>query len=173
MDDNKSDIITNERLEEALQQLESLGSANRVLMETLSHDLRTPLNTIIGFADMMEGETLGPINEPQYRDYVSDIRKAGVSMLDIINDLLDLRHFEGLKEREKDFRHLIELAPDLICLCHGEEITMINPAGADMLGAWPPETVIGRRFTDFLHPDFSDLLGKQIEDLIAEKMRCR
>ncbi|MDA0305124.1 MAG: EAL domain-containing protein [Proteobacteria bacterium] len=168
---NQSDIINNERLEEALEQLENLGNANRVLMETLSHDLRTPLNSIIGFADMMETETLGPIHEPQYRGYVSDIRKAGVNMLDIINNLLDLRRFEGLKKSEKDFRHLVELAPDMICLCHADIITMINPAGADMLGAWPPESIIGRPFSDFVHPDFGDILGEKVEDLIAEKLR--
>ncbi len=136
-DDKKPDQVPTERLEEALEQLESLSNANQALLKTLSHDLRTPLNSIIGFADMMEQEVLGPINEPQYRDYATDIHEAGRSMLTIINDLLDLGRFEGFRKKEKDFRHLIELAPDLICVCRDGKITMINPAGADMLGAWP------------------------------------
>ena len=170
-DDRKPDTPTTERLEEALEQLEVLDNANRTLMETLSHDLRTPLNTIIGFADMIEQETLGPVNEPKYRGYVTDILSAGRSMLDIIDDLLDRKRFEGFKESEKDFRQLIELAPDLICVCQGGEIKMINPAGADMLGAWPPETLIGRNFTDFVHADYHKILSGGIEHLVAEKTR--
>ncbi|NQU61457.1 MAG: EAL domain-containing protein [Rhodospirillales bacterium] len=159
------------RLEEALEQLESLGNANKALLETLSHDLRTPLNTIIGFADMMESETLGSINEPQYREYVSDINHAGRNMLTIINDMLDMGRFEDFKEQEKDFRHIINLAPDMVCICRDGVIVMINPAGADMLGAWPPDTLIGRMFSNFVHTDFKDIFGSWLDKLMAEKMR--
>ena len=163
--------VTVEQLEEALEQLESLSNANQTLLKTLSHDLRTPLNTIIGFADMMEQEVLGPINEPQYREYATDIHEAGRAMLNIVNDLLDLGRFENFQKKEKDFRHLIELAPDMICVCHGENITMINPAGADMLGAWPAETLIGRKIADFVHPDYREIFGDHVESLVAEKTR--
>ena len=78
-DEAKLEKAANDRLREALDQLEALGGANQALLKTLSHDLRTPLNTIIGFADMMEQETLGPINEPQYRGHVTDINRAGRS----------------------------------------------------------------------------------------------
>ena len=120
---------------------------------------------------MMEQEVLGPINEPQYREYASDIHEAGRSMLKIVNDLLDLGRSENFKKRAKDFRHLIELAPDLICVCRGGEITMINPAGADMLGVWPAETLIGRKFFEFVHPDFTGIFDGRIENLMAKKMR--
>lgn len=168
-EDQKRDTIETKRLEEALEQLESLGNANQALLKTLSHDLRTPLNTIIGFADMMEQEVLGPINEPQYRGYATDIHEAGRSMLNIVNSLLDLGRFEGFRKQEKDFRHIIDLAPDLICVCRNGNITMINPAGADMLGQWPGDALIGRSFTDFVHSDFHEIFGDQLESLIAKK----
>ena len=175
MEDNPNpdarENVTVEQLEEALEQLETLSNANQALLKTLSHDLRTPLNTIIGFADMMEQEVLGPINEPQYREYATDIHEAGRAMLNIVNDLLDLGRFENFKKREKDFRHLIELAPDMICVCRGDEITMINPAGADMLGVWPAETLVGRKFFNFVHPDFHGIFEGRIENLVAKKMR--
>ncbi|MDA1089818.1 MAG: EAL domain-containing protein [Proteobacteria bacterium] len=170
-DDEKQNQVTTERLEEALEQLESLGNANQSLLKTLSHDLRTPLNSIIGFADMMEQEVLGPINEPKYKEYASDIHEAGRSMLNIVNSLLDLGRFEGFKKSEKDFRHIIELAPDLICVCRNAKISMINPAGADMLGLWPADTLIGRRITDFVHADFHEIFGNRLESLIAKKIR--
>ena len=170
-DQTKLEKAANDRLREALEQLEALSGANQALLKTLSHDLRTPLNTIIGFADMMEQETLGPINEPQYRGYVSDIHRAGRSMLDIINDLLDFGRFESFKEKEKDFRHIIDLAPDLICICRSGAIKMINPAGADMLGVWKAETLVDRKISDFVHADYREIFGEQIENLMAEKMR--
>ncbi len=170
-DETKLEKAANDRLREPLDQLEALAGHNHALLKTLSHDQRTPLNTIIGFADMMEQETLGPINEPQYRGYVTDIHRAGRSMLDIINDLLDFGRFEGFKEKEKDFRHIIELAPDLICICRSGIIKMINPAGADMLGAWPAETLVGRNISDFVHANYREMFGEQIENLMAEKMR--
>ncbi|MBT3305445.1 MAG: EAL domain-containing protein [Alphaproteobacteria bacterium] len=170
-DTEPQEDVTVEQLEEALVQLESLSNANQALLKTLSHDLRTPLNTIIGFADMMEQEVLGPINEPQYRGYACNIHEAGRNMLQIVDELLDLGRFENFKNREKDFRHLIELAPDLICVCRGGEITMINPAGADMLGMWPPDSLIGRKFFDFVHPDFHSIFDGRIENLMAKKSR--
>ena len=140
-------------------------------MKTLSHDLRTPLSTIIGFADMMEQEVLGPINEPQCREYATDIHEAGRAMLNIVNDLLDLGRFKNFQKKEKDFRHLIELAPDMICVCRGEEISMINPAGADMLGVWPAETLIGRKIAAFVHPDYQEIFSDHFESLVAAKTR--
>ena len=75
--------------------------ANETLLETLSHDLRTPLNTIIGFADMMDQEILGPLTNPHYREYVEVISTEGRRMLDFINDLLNRKRFE--KRRPSPF----------------------------------------------------------------------
>jgi signal transduction histidine kinase len=158
-----------DQLEEAPEQLEPLSNANQALLKTLSHDLRTSLNTIIGFADMMEQKVLGPMNEPQYREYATDIHEAGRAMLTIVNDLLDIGRFENFQKKEKDFRHLIELAPGMICVCRDKVFTMINLAGADMLGMWPAETLIGQKITDFAHQDYKEILGDRVESLVAEK----
>jgi signal transduction histidine kinase len=99
------------------ERLEAANNAIEALLETLSHDLRTPLNTILGFAELMDRAILGPVGNPQYREYVADICREGRSMLDILNDVLDRRRFESMKRSEKDFRHMIELAPDLISIC--------------------------------------------------------
>ncbi|MDQ2104089.1 PAS domain-containing sensor histidine kinase [Azospirillum isscasi] len=60
----------------------------------LSHELRTPLNAVLGFAQIIHEEMMGP-NNPRYRDYAGQIAAAGVYMLDLINNLLDLARIEA------------------------------------------------------------------------------
>jgi len=166
-----SEVELKKLLARSQEQMEALDSANQSLLETLSHDLRTPLNTIIGFADMMDQEILGPMKNSEYRSYAEDICKSGRSMLEILNDLLDRQRFERVKKTEKDFRHIIELAPDLICVCRDGLIRMINPAGANMLGVWPVETLYGRPFTDFLDPEFHEMFKTGLKSLVNEQGR--
>jgi len=141
------------------------------LVRTLTHEVRTPLSTIIGFADMIENEMLGPLGTHQYRDYASDIHKAARSILDTLNDVSQPAHYAHYEEAENDFHHLIELAPDLICICREGLIELINPAGASMLGLWPIDTLKDRAFIDFVHPDFKNLIRADLKDLAAEKLR--
>jgi diguanylate cyclase (GGDEF)-like protein/PAS domain S-box-containing protein len=153
------------------ERLEAANNAVEALTEALSHDLRTPLNTILGFAELMDRAILGPVGNPQYREYVADICREGRSMLDILNDMLDRRRFESVKSSEKDFRYMIEFAPDLISICRDGIIQLINPAGANMLGIWPAETVIGRKFKDFVHEDFHALVDGGLETLTDRTTR--
>jgi diguanylate cyclase (GGDEF)-like protein/PAS domain S-box-containing protein len=141
------------------------------LVRTLTHEVRTPLSTIIGFADMIEHEMLGPLGNRKYRDYAEDIHKAARVILDTLNDVSQPAHFARYKESENDFRHLIELAPDLICICRDGKIELINPAGAGMLGIWPLEMLKERMFFDFIHPDYQPLVRPDLQDLAAEKLR--
>ena len=145
--------------------------ANQTLLETLSHDLRTPLNTIIGFADMMEQEILGPITNPHYREYVEVISTEGQRMLDLINDLLNRKRFENMKRTELGFRQVIELAPDLICVCRDDIIELINPAGADMLGVWPASDLKGRSLMEFIRDDAREQFAGGFEDLSGDRLR--
>ncbi len=54
---------------------------------SLGHDLKSPLNGIIGFADIMDAELRGPIPEA-YRDYPTLIRESGETLLRLVEDLL-------------------------------------------------------------------------------------
>jgi hypothetical protein len=75
-----------------------LGSANPQLlrqsaawldlMAQINHDLRTPLNAVIGFSDVMSSELLGPVGHPRYREYASDIRESGRRLLKAAEDTL-------------------------------------------------------------------------------------
>jgi len=72
--------------------------ANRTKSEFLagmSHELRTPLNAIIGFSEIIDKESLGPVGNPQYREYASHIHASGQHLLELINDVLDISKIEA------------------------------------------------------------------------------
>jgi signal transduction histidine kinase len=56
--------------------------------------VRTPLNAIIGFAEVMIGERFGALGNERYVEYMKDIRASGERVLSIVNDLLDLSRIE-------------------------------------------------------------------------------
>jgi len=105
-------VIIRQRAEEDLQRAKaSAESANRAKSEfltTMSHEMRTPMNAILGMADLLAD---GPLLEEQ-REYVGIFQKAGDHLLDLINDILDLskvesRHVE-LESIGFDLRALLE-----------------------------------------------------------------
>lgn len=51
------------------------------LVAKMSHDIRTPLNAVIGFADLMQRELHGSLGSERYREYASHIRDCGVDLL--------------------------------------------------------------------------------------------
>ncbi|HYH18831.1 MAG TPA: PAS-domain containing protein [Azospirillum sp.] len=61
----------------------------------LSHELRTPLNAVMGFAQIIAGEIMGPLGNERYRSYAQEIGAAGVYMLDLVSNLLDLARVEA------------------------------------------------------------------------------
>jgi len=61
----------------------------------MSHELRTPLNAIIGFADVIQGEVLGPLGTPEYKEYIGDIKRSGKHLLELITDILEWSKLEA------------------------------------------------------------------------------
>jgi PAS domain S-box-containing protein len=59
-----------------------------------------------------------------------------------------------LPELERRYHQLMELYPDLACICVAGRIASVNTAGARLLGAQDPRQLIGRPISDFFHPDF-------------------
>src|SRR4029077_7739678 len=68
--------------------------ARAAVLARISHEVRTPLNAIIGFAEVMIGERFGTLGNERYAEYMKDIRASGERVLSIINDLLDLSRIE-------------------------------------------------------------------------------
>lgn len=140
----------------------------KALLSDISHSLRTPLNTIIGFAQMMEEELLGPIGSPQYREYAAMIGKSGRGILEHFDEQVSRERLTGLRNAE-DYEVIIELAPDMICICRGGIIHKMNAAGVAMLGMWDSDTVLGRPIADFVHEDYKDLMNNDMAVIIEER----
>jgi two-component system cell cycle sensor histidine kinase PleC len=67
--------------------------------------LRTHLNAIIGFSEIMESGMFGPLGAEKYHEYCSDIRGSGQYLLEVINDILDMSKIEAGRIR-LDFEDL-------------------------------------------------------------------
>ena len=63
----------------------------------VSHEVRTPLNSIIGFTELMLQERFGAIANQRYKGYVEDIHQSGLYALSLLNDLLDISKLEAGK----------------------------------------------------------------------------
>tara|TARA_R110001592_G_scaffold70815_2_gene216696 strand:- start:2965 stop:5244 length:2280 start_codon:yes stop_codon:yes gene_type:complete len=97
-----------ERLE-ALEQAEDANRAKSAFLANVSHDLRTPLNAVLGFAEIIKQQLLGPVGHPKYIEYAKDIRDSGAYLLDLVNDLLDISTIEAGQRAIR--RESIRLAP--------------------------------------------------------------
>ena len=88
------DLSQTRKSESELQQARRLtdraANAKADLLARISHEVRTPLNAIIGFAEVMIGERFGALGNERYVEYMKDIRASGERVIAIINDLLDL-----------------------------------------------------------------------------------
>lgn len=72
----------------ARQAAEELAEATTKMLSQISHEFRTPLNAIIGFADMIGSEILGPVGQSRYKEFAGDISSSGQHLLGLINQLL-------------------------------------------------------------------------------------
>ena len=82
-------------LRAALRQAELANRAKAAFLAAMSHELKTPLNAVLGFSEIIRDEMLGPVGQPAYRDYAADIHASGKRLLAIINDVLDVSRLEG------------------------------------------------------------------------------
>ena len=83
------------RYHEEKLKAEAASRSKTNFLAHLSHDIRTPLNHIIGFADLMKHQTYGPLGDARYADYVQSIKASGEHLLASFATILDLAELEG------------------------------------------------------------------------------
>ena len=86
---------TNSELESAKALAEKANLAKSDFLSSMSHELRSPLNAILGFAQLMQSDTPGPT--PTQKESVDQILQAGWYLLKLINEILDLATIEAGK----------------------------------------------------------------------------
>jgi signal transduction histidine kinase len=93
-----ADVTDRFRIEAALRDrnvaLEASDKLKSEFVKRVSYEFRTPLNSILGFAEMMKAGTPGALN-PRQGEYMDAIVKASSTLRDLINDILDLSQIES------------------------------------------------------------------------------
>lgn len=84
-------------LEHARDEATLANRAKSEFLAHMSHELRSPLNAILGFAEVMQNRLYGPVRPERYVEYVDDIHASGTHLLAVINDILDLSKAESGK----------------------------------------------------------------------------
>jgi cell cycle sensor histidine kinase DivJ len=83
---------------ELIAELENKLKSRTAFFASLGHDLKTPLNAILGYAEIMQAELMGPMPKP-YADYPSIIHESGTDLLLLVDDILDLARAEAGQPR--------------------------------------------------------------------------
>jgi signal transduction histidine kinase/DNA-binding response OmpR family regulator len=84
---------TNKMLQAAKEAAESASRAKSEFLANISHDIRTPMNAVIGFSELLTPL----ITDPKQKNYLASISSSGKNLLSLINGILDLSKIEAGK----------------------------------------------------------------------------
>ena len=135
---------SHQELEVALLRAESANSAKTTFLNNMSHDIRTPMNAIIGFTSLAASHI---DNKGKVKEYLSKIATSSEHLLSLINDILDMSRIESGKVKiSENPLHLPDLLHDIR--------TIVQP------------NIVSKQL-DFL----IDTVDVRDEDIIADKLR--
>ena len=93
----------NDKLEIALKKAEDASLAKTRFLNNMSHDIRTPMNAILGYAQIMEDE-LNRKEMPEVSEHLEKLQQSGNFLLSIINNVLDMARIEsGRMELDENY----------------------------------------------------------------------
>ncbi len=104
-------------LREKAQALEAAEQLKLDFLANVSYQLRTPLNSIMGFNDILNNEYFGPLNDKQ-KEYTADIQESSEKLLELINNILDLASLEAgfmtLERHDVDVKDMMDHVFDMV-----------------------------------------------------------
>jgi len=108
-------------------------------LSSMSHDIRTPMNAVLGMADMLWESDLSA----EQRRYVDIMRRNGVTLLNLINEILDLAKIESgqlsFEEVDFDIRELIDTVAETMSVrAHEKHLELASHVAADV-----PHNLVG------------------------------
>ena len=118
MSDRTADKKINQALSEAVRAAETANRAKSTFLSNMSHDIRTPMNAIIGFTTLAVSSM---DDKERVQDYLSKILASGNHLLSLINDILDMSRIESGKiHLEETETNLSDVLHDLKTIVSGQ-----------------------------------------------------
>ena len=118
MSDRTADRKMNQALSDAVSAAETANRAKSTFLSNMSHDIRTPMNAIIGFTTLAVSNIE---NQEKVRDYLGKILASSNHLLSLINDILDMSRIESGKIHLEETKvNLSDLLYDLKTIISGQ-----------------------------------------------------
>ena len=106
----------NDKLEIALKKAEDASLAKTCFLNNMSHDIRTPMNVILGYAQLMESELDGK-DMPETLEHLEKLQQSGNLLLSIINNVLDMARIEsGRMELDENYCRIEDVRKSLFAV---------------------------------------------------------
>ncbi|MDO4460568.1 MAG: transporter substrate-binding domain-containing protein, partial [Clostridia bacterium] len=103
--------ISLKRNKRHMQELTEANRAKSEFLFSMSHDIRTPMNAILGYSRLMKKE----LKDPKLVDYQEKIEQSGNVLLNIINNVLDMSHIDsGKVEIAEDVLHIPDIPTGMV-----------------------------------------------------------
>lgn len=128
---NEQLVVTSVQQQELADEAREANRAKSQFLATLSHEIRTPINAIVGYTDLLDLEVAGPMTGKQ-KEYVIRIQESSRHLIGLIDDILDLAKVESgrMQLKHEPFRSAESVAA---------AIALIDPlassAGVDIINA--------------------------------------
>ena len=106
----------NDKLEIALKKAEDASLAKTRFLNNMSHDIRTPMNVVLGYAQLMENELNGK-DMPETLEHLEKLQQSGNLLLSIINNVLDMARIEsGRMELNENYCRIEDVGKSLFAV---------------------------------------------------------
>ncbi len=115
--DKQNELKQSDALKNALAVAEHANKAKTVFLSNMSHDIRTPMNAILGFTALAQTHM---DDKEQVQEYLSKINTSGTHLLSLINDILDMSRIEsGSVKLEENPLHVPDVLHDIRAIIQG------------------------------------------------------